>query len=781
MEHLQTFRQLWIQSLVHRMRLSWRIAGPVLFSLLYVAILTWFAVIDVYHRRFFNAGHGTTYLTYNLFRVLFIAYLACIFYSLGHWQLRCLERRYGTLRLNLVDEFVLCFFSGAAVAAFFLFALGFLNLYYRLVMALITIPLVAAAYPAVVDYATRVPVVFRRTWLNDRNTSRVYLKWISLGCVGFLMILLLIMKGLPPGGYGDYYTHYFPYFRHVVQSHGLWPNDIWYHFYVSKGATITFLGVLLTDLQAPELVTYLFFLVSALTLYSIVSKFTSSVAGPLTAMAAYIAAFVYTDLPGSISAWGTFQKHHEFTASLIAAVAWALIHLREDGGQRKAWTVIAAVLAAHAVLFAPTSLPLVLLMIGLAIAGAGLYRRWPLARSLFTTSCAGVAVVAGLMALNYTITGMVEITPFRPCWKFADQERFSRSWSPYLMVLLDEGSAPDLGDVQAVKQLDMASLAYIKQVLRAGAVRCFLPHWLCVVAVLGAIALQCLRGRRIPFSLFRVVFLAVGTLAGAALLSQITSQPVSVFRYFSFTVFFGVAASVSVWLLLFRLIPSRRMVWLSSYILPYTVVFWVTAHVMWTIPEGELQRCWDFARGSLSLASGFASTKGVFPPAVAIREVTGPAARVYTLNLNNYCMAPECELESFVSFALRRDWHEILFEPAPRARAVLEAQGLNYFLIDLDADVIDIFQHSPLLCPANIQNNLEVAWRQGNVYLLTWPSKDTTPLSEEFLLSYTDEYLTRTLDLQDLYERVRLIYEQNKGQTFAIRRDTSLAHVKGWQ
>jgi len=782
MEHLQTAKLVWTRYLLPRTRpFLWRIAGPLLFTVLYVVILWWFAVVDVYNSQFFCDGHRKTYLAYNLFRVLFITYLACLFYCLGRCQLRWLERRYGPLRLSLLDEFVLCFFSGAAVMAFFLFALGFLNLYYRLVMSLITIPLVPVAYPAVADYVTRISVAFRQTWVNDRNPARASLKWISLGCVGFLAILLLIMKGLPPGGYGDYYTHYLPYFKQVVESHGLWPNDIWYHFYVSKGATITFLGVLLTDFQAPELVTYLFFLASALALCSIMSKCSRNVVAPLTAVAAYIAAFVFTDRPGNISAWGIFQKHHEFTASLIASVAWALIQWREDGPQRKAWTLITAVLVAHTVLFAPTSLPLVLVMIGLGLIGAGLYRRWPLVRSLLVLSLVGPSVVVGLMALNYKITGMVEITPFRTCWKFADQEKFSKWWSPYLMVLLEEGSAPDMGDIQVVKHLDMPRHAYIKQVLRAEAVRCFLPHQLCVIGVAGGIVLLFLRGRRIPFSLFRVSFLLAGTLASAALLSQIATQPVSVYRYFSFTVLFGVGTAVSAWLLLFRLMRSRRLVWLSSYILPYTVVCWVTAHVVWTIPEVELRRCWNCARGSTSLASGFASTNGVFWPAVAMRKVIGPTARVYTLNVNNYSTAPQCELESFVSFALHRDWHEILFEPAPRAREVLQAQGLNYFVIDLNAIVVDIIQYSPLLCPENIRDNFEVAWREGDVYLLTWPGSSTTPVPEGFMDRYRDEYFTRWFNLRDLYGRLNLIYQQNKGQHGPIHRDQWLPPVKGWQ
>jgi len=151
------------------------------------------------------------------------------------------------------------------------------------------------------------------------------------------------------------------------------------------------------------------------------------------------------------------------------------------------------------------------------------------------------------------------------------------------------------------------------------------------------------------------------------------------------------------------------------------------------------------------------------------------------LNVANFSMAPDCEVESFVSFALHRGWHEIMFGPSPQAREVLQAQGLNYFLIDLGASVVDILQYSPLLCPANIQKNFEVVWRQADVYLLTWPGSNTTRLPAEFMQRYGEEYFTRCLDLRNLYGRVKLIYEQNKDQPYPIRRDPSLPPVKGWQ
>ena len=64
------------------------------------------------------------------------------------------------------------------------------------------------------------------------------------------------LRGFYPGGGGDYYTHYFYYYLAVIQNHGLAPNDVWYHYYYSKGSGLAFLGMLLSDPEAPALTTY---------------------------------------------------------------------------------------------------------------------------------------------------------------------------------------------------------------------------------------------------------------------------------------------------------------------------------------------------------------------------------------------------------------------------------------------------------------------------------------------------------------------------------------------
>jgi hypothetical protein len=59
------------------------------------------------------------------------------------------------------------------------------------------------------------------------------LAWCALVAGG----LLLVSRGLYPGAAnGDTWEHYLHYYREVLRSGSLGPNELWYHFYFSKGA-----------------------------------------------------------------------------------------------------------------------------------------------------------------------------------------------------------------------------------------------------------------------------------------------------------------------------------------------------------------------------------------------------------------------------------------------------------------------------------------------------------------------------------------------------------------
>jgi hypothetical protein len=772
----------------------WRMLRRPLYTAGFVAILLAFGILDVYHTRFFHSGQGRSYVIYNLSRVLFLVYALGGLCGVGRWTLRRVGADTGGACRRVYDELLLTFFAGAAVTAAALFVLGFLNLYYYWLLAPVAVAVVAASETDVRYFGWRIWAEHLRPAVQDRHAGRRGLLIATAGCVGVLAATLLLVKGLYPGGSGDYYTHYFPYYLHVLQSHGLWPNDVWYHFYISKGATLIIGGILLTDPQTPEVLTYGFFMASAGCLYSLLRRYINNPFVPLAAVAGYVGAFVWTEAPGQISEWGIFQKHHEFTAALVVSVAWAAALFDDRTPEtRRVWRWAVALFAGHAVLFAPTSFPLVAATLGFAAAAAAAKRRWGLARGLATGVVAASLMLAGILVLNYLITGMAEISPFRTYWRYADQPRFSKWVSPYLMVLLEEGSAPGMGEIQVVKPDRMTRWEYLRQLIRANAAAPYLPSepgywWVCVAGLVTlGLAGRLTRRPSAGPEVWRAAVPLLGALVTACAVSQLVTQPISVYRYFSFTTFFTVATVVGLWVLMFRAVPCRRLVPLTSYALPAVVTGWVTVATLTGIPETDVRHAVQFATGRISLAHAYATRLGVQMPVVEARQAAGDAtARVYSFNQNNYSMAPGCEVESFVSFALHQDWHTVMFEEPVIAREALRAQGLNHFMIDLNAPVIDVIPYAPLFRPENIGRYFKVAWRKGDLYLLTWGDPDVLedglePIPAEFFGGYNEKYFTRWNDFRPLYEQVRTIYEMNRGRSYPVYRDPDLPTVKGWQ
>ncbi len=754
------------------------------FVLLYLGVLLWFARVDVYHMHFFGTGYRN--LGYALARVLFVAYVGWCQFYLGKQLLSFWQRRQAGLKLSVLDEYLVCFYVGGAILAGITFVLGMLHLYYYRPLAVASVILVALSSAEFVRTGGVWWRTARKVLLDRRDLVRLGSTWLALGCVLFLVVVLAEFKGMYPGGGGDYYTHYFPYFRHVLQSRGLWPNDVWYHFFVSKGATITITSMLLTDPLAPEMVTYLYFLVGTLCVWSLLRRCANNRIVPCLGMAVCLGAFLWTPNK-QLGDWGMFQKHHEFTASLLLSVVWMTVVMPNAGGvARKAWMSFLALAVMHCILLSPTVFPLVFALLGLVLLAALLKRAWGVfASTAVAMTCAGL-VFGGLLTLNYLWTGLAEVTPMRLFWKHANQERFSRWVSPYLMVLLLEGSSPDMGDVRLVEHKEGSRAEYLRTLVRTQTVRCFFPDIdedvpASVLLVLLGVTVPLAFGKKVRFELWRLAVPVAGLFVLALVLSQLVTQPVSVYRYFSFMVFLIVLLALGLWVLLFRLHPNRKLVRLTSCVVPALLTCLVTYQSVLAIPEQEREDLWRFATGKESLGEAFLKRGITSWVPLTIRDLTGPGKRVYSFNINNYCMAPDCELESFVSFALHQDWHEVLFEEPEQARAALQKQGLNYFLIDLNRDMVDVLQYSPLFRPENVGKYLEVRWHRGSTYLLTWPGPDTEPLPEEFLTIWSLMEFWNPCDLGPLYEVVRTIYKQNKGKPFPIVRDPSLPHPPGWQ
>lgn len=781
------------------------VVGFALFVSLYVAVLIWFGNVDVYRNYFFQRGY--VYILYNLFRVLYLGYLTWILYYLGRILLKALVHRGIGLNLGLLGEFILCFLIGASVSRIFLYLLGYLNLYYYALAVSLTVVAVIASYSEFLVFLRRLGGGIESGYESTSGFVGKYLACVLFGIVCFSFTFLLIAKGLYPGGYGDYYNHYFPFFKAVIESHGIWPNDVWYQYYYSKGAGLTFLSILLTDYESPQVVSYCFVGVSALAAWSVIHKISKSALWSMTGVVAYLIAIVYT--PAGVEAakqlafldqrvllnesivqflmgweWGHFQKQHVQTMACIGLFLWMIITFRESSlSERRTWVGLIALVLVGIILFAPTSfvilVPFLALMCLIALTGKVAGE----AKAFAVIGIIGVATLGFVFGINYATTGMFEITPVRFFWKLADQERLSRWVSPYLMLSLLEGSRQSLGELKFPALGGMDIFMWLNGLFRLYILRYFFfvkygyPILACIV--LGLL----LHGKRPGSRTCRHALPVIALAVVAVGVGMIVDQPISLFRSYAFCVFVTVILCVFSWLVLAEIITNGRLRGIVLFVVPVVIAFWCVICTVSVYPVGEMKNRVAFLSGRLSIGGVYATQNALWPDAVKVRELVGSDRRVWNFNSHLVCMAPDFVLETAISFGLGGWWHEIMFTTPERAKELLRKQRVNYFIINTKEPLNDYFVHSPLFRPKNVGHHLEVLWRSDeNTYLLTWPGENTVPISATFLEEYRRN-LEQPLgwDREGIYNRLRDVYESNKGKPYPLDVTPNSAPLRGFQ
>ena len=254
-------------------------------------------------------------------------------------------------------------------------------------------------------------------------------------CIALAAGLLLFIKGLYPGGGHDYYTHYFSYYQEVIQQGGIWPNKVWYHYYYSKGSGLFFLGMLLTDPLAPQLVTFCFMAVAAAALYLIVNDVAPRTNWPTASVLLFIGTYLFT--PG----WGEFEKDHELKTALILGIIWTLQRALGAPGRAAANYIFACGSAVAAAVIVNTQFGLYLAAVFAFVAPvlfwSGEHRNAGICAGLATW--AGI-IVAGTMVLNYITAGLPIDQGISWAWPFADVEKLHANGSLPMVIDLYRGT-----------------------------------------------------------------------------------------------------------------------------------------------------------------------------------------------------------------------------------------------------------------------------------------------------------------------------------------------------
>ncbi len=720
----------------------------------YAALLAWFKLVDVYHAHF--ASRGLIVVAYNVFRVLFIFYLFWIVYAAGAWALRRLGK---FSELQAIERLVLGFFAGAGLWHIVLLALGYLNLYTVPVAIAVTVPAAIYAYPDARMAASHCRHYFFTLPTADRHDR------IMAACIVAAVALLLVIKGLYPGGGHDYYTHYFYYSQAVIKHGGIWPNEVWYHYYYSKGLGLNFLSILLTDPLAPQLVTSCFMAVAAAALYLTAKDIAPGTNWPAASVLLFISFYLFTPY------WGEFEKQHEFNTALVVGVIWMTQRALRAERRSARQFIIAGGLGIATAIIINTQIGafyvVVFGVVALSLVALRGFRGAVLCAGL--SAWAGV-VVALILILNFVTTGLPIDQPITRFWPWANVEKLYELGSLPMVLNLYFGTKG-----QIAEQFPLLSRNSYKLVVQGLRLDLLYP----LVGLAAITAVLALHGRKkerrtthrnVAPTLIITAACVLGCAAIALTIGR--AQPISYHRYSTFAVPVIILAGIALWHSSTPF-PDRGIFRLQTRWTPLAVAglcllilfadIRVDRHL--DIPTNPFR----FVSGVMSIDDAFTRPTtwsfhtpwgATYPGARGAYAIVGPRTPIWTMHIHSYCMLPDCTMEAFMSFNMTKRWDRIMLGSAEEAREILQAAGINYFLFSSELVIADPIPRSHLFSPDNIANNLALRWTDGTTSLLTWPGPGTRPLDEAWLAKYRKSvadlhaFPASYIDtIQDIYRR----------------------------
>jgi hypothetical protein len=713
----------------------------------YMAVVLWFNLVDFYHRHFFDTG--PIVVANNVTRVLFVAILSWLIYAAGAGIIGLITSSRTQAKLTPTERAVLCFGIGIGLWNVVMLILGVLNLYYRsVIVGLCAVVLVASSlHFANVAIAGWRALAVRLSELRERRASP---QTIGGALIAAAAAWLLLRRGLYPGGGGDYYTHYFYYYLEVLKNHGLAPNDVWYHYYYSKGSGLTFLGMLLTDPEAPALTTYSCVVFAALAIATLAARMAPNSLWPAAGVLAYLLFYLLGHSRGNGEA--EFQKDHELVAALVALTAWALC--MERIGPQRPFRLMAIACAIAAAIVTQAIGILLGFFIALLCAWSILRRRWDDAWGYGAIAGSTAIVVLAVFALNYLSTGLANDQPLGPMLYFADFGRLDQ-WGVIPQVITIawirdnyEAVAPSLRGLIGIVLAKFMRLDGLWPLLFAPVI---------TAAVLRFAGMLTLDRRSLLAIVKPTSFAVEATVKLAALLGFFVVvafasgrvQHVSFARLSTFfvplVVMYGIAGSACI---LANAQSDRRRYSLTMIALPVALL--VSVIISWQVTErwtrrvpAETANVMRFLSGYHSLANAYAHAEGPYsfgginPGALAAARQLPEGTPIWSTNVDSYCMAPGCVVQSVVSFKMSGRLDEILGNDPELAKRRLQEAGLNYFLFMKDYRLLDLLPFGRLFSPETIGRYLGVKWTDGSTYLLTWAGPEITPIGSDFIDAYT--------------------------------------------
>lgn len=764
---------------------------PIAFAAGFLLLFAWFKTAQPFDRFFFDASRAQL-LTHIAARILLLPYLFCMLFGLGHLLIRALTAKTGALPITPMEEIAIGVLAGSAVLRIAMLALGFANLYYAWPLALAGAAVIAAG-------SGRLFALLQQIFSSCKEARHTLPKTdFAAGTTLLAAILIsvgtvLIQKYIYPFVSGDYLSHYLPYYLEVIERHNLWPNDVWYHFYISKGTGDILYAIMVSDPLAPAAANMVMYIAGVFIGYAFLKRMTQDRLVSLLGTAVMAGAFIYTyefptrsvETAQFTSPWATFDREHMLSAVLIFGSVWAGWLLSElPAGARGAWWKLSAVSVVGLVLLRPQMAFLIGGVLGALLLGVLWRRDIPLARAYFGLMTIALASAFTLWGLNILITGLGDGSPFQFFWRFADQEKLSAWVSPFLPLLAILGSSADYGAV-STSQL-ITPLPTLMAALRLNKILPYFALYGVPFLLACGVAIDILRHKAgaMPRSLGSGLFALGAMLAISLALFFCINQMHSLFRVYAFCVYPVTLLGIAPFALARpELETHRKLRALFACLLALLGVLAVQGEIS-AVPNTYTRQTLDFFYGEKTVAQAIDEQRQLIRPNICPYVQNG--SRLWLFNTwGPVYTAPGCRLQTFYSYSMGPDWAAIVFDTPEAAAEALKKQRIDYFLIDTNGAFFDLLPLSLLFSPKTIGKYFEVVWMEGHSYLLTWPSSHTRPLPARFFSeyrAYLDKSANYHADFRGMHRQLSALYATWKqAPHFPVELDATQPKPRGWQ
>jgi len=679
---------------------------------------------------------GLIVIVYWVSRFILSVYLFVIFYTTGKLFLRLLV---GSNRVDFKDgyeEFIISIFCGAFLhGLLFIVAGGLGILHFSLALA-ISVPILFYA-PKVVGEGLSSFRSKMNDFLLQENRHSLIMSLLMCWFLFVICLSILFSKVIYPGSLGnDVWEHYLPYYRSVLNSGSTAPNELWYHFYLSKGAGLFFYGGLLSDCFAPQLVSWVILLVTALILFHILRRTVGNIQWALLGSILFLGLYD-----------GDFVKHHTVVTGCIAFLFWSAIQLLESKTEINSKIILtgAILCSVYIGLYQPYQAALFFTMLAFFTLIISFFPST--SHSILKFSLILSAMFIGItiiLMVNYTATGLILDVPIKFFWKYANHDKFLNLFGPsgvlYFLFMNDLSQIRYnfLSFFTAFRFINEFIFLFI-YVFLFSILNWFVGH----LKIDGIIYENKIKTLKILgyYSFLTIIFIF------PAIIFCQSFQVASINRIYSFTIFFTSLIIIFLLRVLWLIFSSGILVpWINS-MLTVTVTVFILVFTISGISQDRWNAISHYMCGEMSFCDVLVETDLKFHRSIKfqvwdkIRQHIGPEKYIFALSNNaapGYSF-PGAGAISEPSYALGVDYRQIIFGPPAQAKELLQKMKLNHFIVDLNSETFSGIAFSRLFNVFNINSYLRVILQEGDVFVLTWRqpnSSESIPLHVRQVLEF---------------------------------------------